>query len=83
MAWGREREGRGREGEKNPVNEPLSETGELTNVPCPIGAMPLHVQRAYYIVHALALAKLTCAVLYSTIVARKVAWHLSAKVQME
>ena len=28
--------------------------------------MPLHVQRTYYIVHTLALAKLTCAVLYST-----------------
>ena len=40
------------------------------------------MQRAYYIVHALALAKLTCAVLYSTRVAREVAWHLSATVEM-
>ena len=46
----------------------------------PIGAMLPHVQRAYYIVHALALAKLICAVLYSTRIAYKVAWHLSATV---
>ena len=49
-------------------------------LPWPIGAMPLHVQHAYYIVHALALAKLTCAVLYSTCVAREVAWYLLATV---
>ena len=44
--------------------------------------MPCHFK--CNIVHALALdldlAKLTCAVLYSTHVAREVAWHLSATV---
>ena len=45
----------------------LSRNGNLVLfLPWPIGAMPLHVQRTYYIVHTLALAKLTCAVLYST-----------------
>ena len=58
----------------------MFEEPSIILIPWPIGAMLPHVQCAYYIVHALALAKLICAVLYSTRIACEVAWHLSATV---